>query len=66
VSTHHDFPDIPELQPRRVPARFATKLEPDLRRRLGIDREPIDWGEVVVCAVVAICLLSVLVHVVLG
>jgi hypothetical protein len=35
MTTHRDYPDIPELQPRRQPKRFARKLEPEARRRLG-------------------------------
>ncbi len=44
-------------QPRRQPTRFHRKLEADFARKAGIDRETIDWGDLLVFVIVGCCVL---------
>ena len=52
TNLRHDYPEIPPYPPRR-----PQGLTPDARLRIGLDREPIDWGDLLVFVVVGCAIL---------
>jgi len=67
MTTEKDYSDIPALQPRRGSTRFARGLTREARLRLGLEREPINWGDFTIAIVIVTLLLYLVVkHVVLA